>query len=347
MRRSLVVLMLALAASLAACGSSSPSSTTSTSSSSSSTVAHVTARHTVAGVGQLTSISCPTATLCEAVGSNALNGAGVVVTITKGSPGAPHVVSGTKALLSVSCATSTSCEAVGVGGGHGVVVPITQRYPRYPGGSPGRDDAADGLVLLGDRVRGRRSGHRQRRGLDRDSRAPGLRHHLGQCHRLPRHQLHQRGLDLQREVQRRARPRHRGDPRDVPGRSSRHIDLQRHRLYDRRQLRRGGARPARRQGEEHARSGDTQREQWEARPPRRGHRLRRVAPAGRGLSSWQQRLHRRRHERFCCVRRNGLTARGHPERRRRSPGVAAVRRRVSGCADWHRVPHGEHLRGGG
>ena len=86
----------------------------------------------MAGVGQLTSISCPTATLCEAVGSNALNGAGVVVTITKGSPGAPHVVSGTKALLSVSCPTSTTCEAVGVGGGHGVVVPITSGTPGTP-----------------------------------------------------------------------------------------------------------------------------------------------------------------------------------------------------------------------
>ncbi len=95
----------------------------------------------MAGVGQLSSISCPTATLCEAVGSNALNGAGVVVTITKGSPGAPHVVSGTKSLLSVSCPTSTSCEAVGVGGGHGVVVPITQ-------GTPGTPAVVQGVTTL-------------------------------------------------------------------------------------------------------------------------------------------------------------------------------------------------------
>ncbi len=86
----------------------------------------------MSGVDQLTSISCPTATLCEAVGSNALNGEGVVVTVTKGSPGAPHLVTGTKSLLSVSCPKSTACEAAGVGGGHGVVVPITAGIPGTP-----------------------------------------------------------------------------------------------------------------------------------------------------------------------------------------------------------------------
>jgi hypothetical protein len=95
----------------------------------------------VTGVDQLTSISCPTATLCEAVGSNALNGEGVVVTVTKGSPGAPHLVAGTKSLLSVSCPTSTACEAVGVGGGHGVVLPIT-------GGSPGTPQVVQGVTTL-------------------------------------------------------------------------------------------------------------------------------------------------------------------------------------------------------
>ena len=93
------------------------------------------------GVDQLTSISCPTATLCEAVGSNALNGEGVVVTITKGSPGAPHLVNGTKSLLSVSCPTSTTCEAAGVGGGHGVVVPIA-------GGTPGAPQVVQGVATL-------------------------------------------------------------------------------------------------------------------------------------------------------------------------------------------------------
>jgi hypothetical protein len=86
----------------------------------------------VSGVDQLTSISCPTATLCEAVGSTALNGEGVVVTVTKGTAGAPHLVNGTKSLLSVSCANSTTCEAAGVGGGHGVVVPITAGVPGTP-----------------------------------------------------------------------------------------------------------------------------------------------------------------------------------------------------------------------
>jgi hypothetical protein len=131
---------LALAALLSACGTSSPSSSSS-STSSPSTAGHVVSRHTATGIDQLTSISCPTATLCEAVGSNALNGEGVVVTVTKGSPGAPHLVNGTKSLLSVSCPTSTTCEAVGVGGGHGVVVPIT-------GGNPGTPQVVQGMATL-------------------------------------------------------------------------------------------------------------------------------------------------------------------------------------------------------
>jgi hypothetical protein len=137
------VLVLALAASLAACGTSSPSSTsTSTSSpSSAATVGHVVSSHTVTGVDQLTSIACPTTTLCEAVGSNALNGEGVVVTVTKGTPSAPHLVAGTKSLLSVSCPTSTACEAAGVGGGHGIVVPIT-------GGNPGTPQVVQGMTTL-------------------------------------------------------------------------------------------------------------------------------------------------------------------------------------------------------
>lgn len=140
MRRSIVVLVLVLGASLAACGTSSPSST-STSTTSPSTSGRVVSTHSVTGVDQLTSISCPTATLCEAVGSNALNGEGVVVTVTEGSPGAPHLVAGTKSLLSVSCPTSTACEAAGVGGGHGMVVPIA-------GGIPGTPQVVQGVATL-------------------------------------------------------------------------------------------------------------------------------------------------------------------------------------------------------
>jgi hypothetical protein len=137
-RRSFVVLGLALAAFLSACGTSSPSpSFSSTSTSSPPTPDHVVSRHTVTGVDQLTSISCPTATVCEAVGSNTVNGEGVVVTVTKGSPGAPHLVEGTKSLLSVSCPTSTTCEAAGVGGGHGVTLPITAGTPGTPQVVPG------------------------------------------------------------------------------------------------------------------------------------------------------------------------------------------------------------------
>lgn len=142
MRRSIVVLLLALAASLAACGTSTPSSSSSsTTMPSSSASGHVVSRHSVTGVDQLTSISCPTSTSCEAVGSNALNGEGVVLTVTNGSPGAPHLVAGTKSLLSVSCPTSTTCEAVGVGGGHGVVVPIA-------GGTPGAPQVVQGVTTL-------------------------------------------------------------------------------------------------------------------------------------------------------------------------------------------------------
>lgn len=121
---------VALGPVLAACGSSSPSSSTSTTTP--GTSVPVASRQAVSGVAQLTAISCPTTTLCEAVGSNSLNGQGVVVTITKGMPGTAHVVAGTKSLLAVSCATPTSCEAVGTGGGHGVIVPITGGTPGSP-----------------------------------------------------------------------------------------------------------------------------------------------------------------------------------------------------------------------
>jgi hypothetical protein len=136
-RRSIVVLGLALAASLSACGTPSSTSTAPPA----SKPDHVVSSHAVTGVDQLTSISCPTATSCEAVGSNALNGEGVVVTVTKGLPGSPHLVEGTKSLLSVSCPTSTTCEAAGVGGGHGVVVPIT-------GGTPGTPQVVQDVAAL-------------------------------------------------------------------------------------------------------------------------------------------------------------------------------------------------------
>ena len=148
MRRSIVVLVVALAA-LHSRPAGRPRPRRLHVHSSPSTRRHVVSSHTVSGVDQLTSISCPTATLCEAVGSNALNGEGVVVTVTKGSPGAPHLVNGTKSLLSVSCPTSTTCEAAGVGGGHGVVAADHGGNPRHTGGRARCDDAAGDLVLLG------------------------------------------------------------------------------------------------------------------------------------------------------------------------------------------------------
>ena len=127
MRRSVVALVAGLGALFSACGSG----TSSTSSTSSST-GHVAYSHTVTGVDDLYGISCPTATSCEAVGANALDGQGIVVTVTNGSPGTPHTVSGTKAIRSVSCATPTTCEAVGTGQGHGVVLSVTGGIPSTP-----------------------------------------------------------------------------------------------------------------------------------------------------------------------------------------------------------------------
>lgn len=124
MRRSVVALVAGFGTLFAACGGSSSSSTTPTD--------HVAYSHTVTGVDDLYGISCPTATSCEAVGASSLDGQGIVVTITNGSPGTPHTVSGTKAIRSVSCATPTTCEAVGNGQGHGVALTVTGGIPSNP-----------------------------------------------------------------------------------------------------------------------------------------------------------------------------------------------------------------------
>ena len=97
-----------------------------------STTDHVAYSHTVTGVDDLYGISCATATSCEAVGANSLDGEGIVVTVTNGSPGTPHTVSGTKSIRSVSCATPTTCEAVGIGQGHGVALTVTGGIPGTP-----------------------------------------------------------------------------------------------------------------------------------------------------------------------------------------------------------------------
>jgi hypothetical protein len=86
----------------------------------------------VAGIDVLYGISCPTTNWCEAVGATALNGEGVAVSLSSGTPGTPHVVPATKALTAVSCVTEASCEAVGVGGGHGVVVAVENGTPGAP-----------------------------------------------------------------------------------------------------------------------------------------------------------------------------------------------------------------------
>ena len=250
MRRSIVVLVVALAGSLAACGTSSPSST-STSTSSPSTRAHVVSTHTVNDVDELTSIACPTATLCEAVGSNALNGEGVVVTVTKGSPGAPHLVNGTKSLLSVSCPTSTTCEAAGVGGGHGVVLPIT-------GGIPGTPQVVPGVVTL-QAISCSSASACQAGGRAADSGAvssgaivhPVFATTSVNAIACPDTSCTSVASTSNGKYNDVLVPVAAGDPRKLPGRSSRHVDVQRHRLPHCRRLRRGRPRRARRQGEEH------------------------------------------------------------------------------------------------
>lgn len=123
MRRSFAALVVGFGVLFSACGGTTPSSTP---------AAPIVHSRTVTGIDDLYGISCPTANSCEAVGATALDGQGIVVTVTNGSPGTPHTVSGTKAVRSISCATPTTCEAVGAGQGHGVVLTVSGGIPGSP-----------------------------------------------------------------------------------------------------------------------------------------------------------------------------------------------------------------------
>jgi hypothetical protein len=84
--------------------------------------------------GSLYGVACPSASSCEAVGSNETLTAGVVVPITNGTPGNPITVPGI-GLNAVTCQSASSCEAVGSNGadfGDGVVVAITNGIPGTP-----------------------------------------------------------------------------------------------------------------------------------------------------------------------------------------------------------------------
>ncbi len=81
-------------------------------------------------------VACPTATTCEAVGTNYLGSGldkpGVVVPITNGIPGTPQIAGGTQGLPSVACPSATTCFAVGGDFPSGGVVPIVNGISGTP-----------------------------------------------------------------------------------------------------------------------------------------------------------------------------------------------------------------------
>lgn len=85
--------------------------------------------HAVRDVAVLDAVSCASPGVCVAVGATSVDGTGVVVPITNGTPGAAHVVNGTKGLDAVSCPTTSFCEAVGAGSGQGMAVAISAGVP--------------------------------------------------------------------------------------------------------------------------------------------------------------------------------------------------------------------------
>jgi hypothetical protein len=70
--------------------------------------------HHITGAASLDSLSCSSATHCIAVGSNQHSTEGVVVTVSRGKPGAPLAIKGSANLTSVSAGPGSFYEAVGV-----------------------------------------------------------------------------------------------------------------------------------------------------------------------------------------------------------------------------------------
>ncbi|MCW2787554.1 MAG: cell surface receptor protein [Marmoricola sp.] len=83
---------------------------------------------TVADSGDLSAVSCPSATVCEAVGENSA-GQGLVTTITNGVPGPVDVVPSAQQLSGIACPTATDCTAVGISSNVGIVLPISNGVP--------------------------------------------------------------------------------------------------------------------------------------------------------------------------------------------------------------------------
>jgi len=90
----------------------------------------------VPGTTYLTSVACPSATTCGAVGrigdSSAASSQGVVVTITNGIPGTAKAVTGTDSFGPVVCPSATTCVALGANSSGPVVVIITNGIPGIP-----------------------------------------------------------------------------------------------------------------------------------------------------------------------------------------------------------------------
>jgi hypothetical protein len=79
--------------------------------------------------GDLDAVSCPTATLCYAVGATK-NLKGELVKIRNGVPSMPVIVSGAVGLFAIDCPTVTFCEVAGTGGnGSGAVLSISSGKP--------------------------------------------------------------------------------------------------------------------------------------------------------------------------------------------------------------------------
>ena len=99
------------------------------------------------GAQQLTGISCPRATLCEAVGFTAVGNSdeGTVTQIVNGAPSGTQLVPGINTFDGVACPTVTACVAVGYGvnsSSHkaaAIVVPVDNGVPGSAEPVPGAE----------------------------------------------------------------------------------------------------------------------------------------------------------------------------------------------------------------
>ncbi len=90
--------------------------------------------HAATGTSSLDGVACSSATTCVAVGTSSSSEEGVVVPITKGTPGSAVPASATFGLNAVACASATTCVAVGINSSatKPVVVPIAGDAPGIP-----------------------------------------------------------------------------------------------------------------------------------------------------------------------------------------------------------------------